>query len=64
MQAVKSFWSNEPVIATQLAGVIVSVAGIFGFSLTTEQAVGLIAFVQLVVTIIQRSQVSPTNPTA
>lgn len=58
---MKSIWNKEPVMVSQIAGLIVSAGAIFGWKLSLEEAAALVTAVQVVVSLIARSKVSPTT---
>lgn len=55
---------NEPVLLTNLAGVLVVLAARFGLDLSTDEVVTVLAAVTVVATVVSRRKVTPVAKTS
>lgn len=58
--AVVNVYRTEPVVFTQVVGLVVTVAAYFHLSLTAEQVVGFVLALETLVALVQRQSASPS----
>lgn len=58
--AVVNLYRGEPVVFTQVVGLVILVASYFHLSLTAEQVVGFVVALETLVGIVQRQSASPS----
>lgn len=61
MNGISNLWGRNPALILALVGAVISLAVAFGLSLSAEQTGAIVAVVQIVLGLITRSQVTPTN---